>query len=89
MTQTFMMRSARYSVCTVVFVYALSFSLCVFFLRFLLPADFTVYSYAKDGSLITERPNMKVRTKTPTRTRLHGQPAKCEIIKREQASPLV
>ncbi|XP_060787213.1 disintegrin and metalloproteinase domain-containing protein 9 isoform X1 [Neoarius graeffei] len=27
--------------------------------EFLLPADFTVYSYAKDGSLITERPNMK------------------------------
>ncbi|GAA6068495.1 disintegrin and metalloproteinase domain-containing protein 9 isoform X1, partial [Tachysurus ichikawai] len=26
---------------------------------FLLPDDFTVYSYAKDGSLITERPNMK------------------------------
>ncbi|XP_072538624.1 disintegrin and metalloproteinase domain-containing protein 9 isoform X2 [Salminus brasiliensis] len=25
----------------------------------LLPADFTVYSYAKDGSLVTERPNMK------------------------------
>ncbi|KAG7332024.1 hypothetical protein KOW79_003858 [Hemibagrus wyckioides] len=27
--------------------------------EFLLPDDFTVYSYAKDGSLITERPNMK------------------------------
>ncbi|KTF78268.1 hypothetical protein cypCar_00034624 [Cyprinus carpio] len=24
----------------------------------LLPEDFTVYSYAKDGSLVTERPNM-------------------------------
>ncbi|KAM9475193.1 disintegrin and metalloproteinase domain-containing protein 9 isoform 2-T2 [Clarias gariepinus] len=27
--------------------------------NFLLPEDFTVYSYAKDGTLITERPNMK------------------------------
>lgn len=41
----------------------------VFFpLRLLLPEDFTVYSYAKDGSLVTERTNMMVSQQTLTKT---------------------
>ncbi|KAI4884259.1 hypothetical protein NFI96_014348 [Prochilodus magdalenae] len=36
----------------------------------LLPHDFTVYSYAKDGSLVTDRPNMKP---SPEGTLLHNR----------------
>ncbi|KTF82851.1 hypothetical protein cypCar_00014943 [Cyprinus carpio] len=34
----------------------------------LFPEDFTVYSYAKDGSLVTERPDMMVSQQTLTKT---------------------